>query len=270
MVVEIMISVVCVYNNEKIFNNFLLKSLKNQNAKFELIGIDNTSNEFKSAAEALNYGGEKAANKYIMFAHQDVSFLTDSWLKNTEKLLDSISNLGIAGVAGMSESGRSNPERGRNIITHGRPPKAWPWGNRIQKPVPVQTLDECLVIIPKHTFDVLKFDEKTCDGWHLYAVDYCLSAKEQGFGVYALPMEIYHLSRGADNKKKFQSIRGPLPDEYYEILDKLIKKYSDMYTRIYTTCGDWSTSYPAVLQRSYYMQRLIVHLDKIFNSRSNL
>ncbi|WP_054865026.1 glycosyltransferase [Methanosarcina barkeri] len=160
MVVEIMISVVCVYNNEKIFNNFLLKSLKNQNAKFELIGIDNTSNEFKSAAEALNYGGEKAANKYIMFAHQDVSFLTDSWLKNTEKLLDSISNLGIAGVAGMSESGRSNPERGRNIITHGRPPKAWPWGNRIQKPVPVQTLDECLVIIPKHTFDVLKFDEK--------------------------------------------------------------------------------------------------------------
>ncbi|WP_243685211.1 hypothetical protein [Methanosarcina barkeri] len=112
--------------------------------------------------------------------------------------------------------------------------------------------------------------KKTCDGWHLYAVDYCLSAKEQGFGVYALPMEIYHLSRGADNKKKFQSIRGPLPDEYYEILDKLIKKYSDMYTRIYTTCGDWSTSYPAVLQRSYYMQRLIVHLDKIFNSRSNL
>ena len=120
-----MISVVCVYNNKKIFNNFLLKSLNNQTADFELIGIDNTSNKFKSAAEALNYGGKKATNKYIMFAHQDVSVLQKTWLKDIEKLLDSISNLGIAGVAGMSESGSSNPERGRNKITHGMPSEVW-------------------------------------------------------------------------------------------------------------------------------------------------
>lgn len=257
-----MISVVCVYNDEKIFNNFLLKSLKNQNAKFELIGVDNTSNKFKSAAEALNYGGKKATNKYIMFAHQDVSFLPDSWLKDTERLLESISNLGIAGVAGMSESGSSNPERGRNIITHGIPPEAWPWGNRIQKPAPVQTLDECLVVIPKSTFDILKFDEKTCNGWHLYAVDYCLSAKKQGFGVYALPMGIYHRS-SAVSKKKFPSLVGPLPDEYYKTLDSLIKKYRDKFKRIYTTCGDWSTSYPSILQRSYYLQRLIMYIEKL-------
>jgi len=33
--------------------------LKDQTVKFELIGINNTSDEFKSAAEALNYGGKK-------------------------------------------------------------------------------------------------------------------------------------------------------------------------------------------------------------------
>lgn len=256
-----MISVVCVYNNEKTFSNFLLKSLNNQTADFELIGIDNTSNKFKSAAEALNYGGKKATNKYIMFAHQDVNFLQKTWLKDIEKLLDSINNLGIAGVAGMSESGSSNPERGRNVITHGTPPEVWSWSNRIQKPEQVQTLDECLVIVPKSTFDVLEFDEKTCNGWHLYAVDYCLSAKERGFGVYVLPMDLHHLS-SAVSKKRFQSWVGPLPDEYYVTLDCLIKKHRDKFKRIYTTCGDWSTSYPSIIQRSDRIQRLIARLEK--------
>lgn len=259
-----MISVVCVYNNEKIFNDFLLKSLNNQTAGFELIGIDNTSNKFKSAAAALNYGGKKARNKYIMFVHQDISFVPKSWLEDTERFLDSINNLGIAGVAGMSEFGSSNPERGRNIITHGKPSEVWSWGNQIQKPEPVQTLDECLVIVPKSTFDVLEFDEKTCNGWHLYIVDYCLSAKEEGFGVYALPMELYHLSSGA-SKKKFQSLLiGPLPDEYYDTLNGLIKKHRDKFKRIYTTCGDYRTSYPAGFQRSFFMQKFIACLDKLF------
>lgn len=196
-----MISVVCVYNNKKIFNDFLLKSLKYQTVEFELIGINNTSDEFKSAAEALNYGGKKSRNKYIMFVHQDVSFFPNFWLEEIEIFLNSITNLGIAGVAGMSESGGSNQERGRNIITHGKPPQFWLWGNKIQKPEPVQTLDECLIIIPKSIFNVLEFDEKIIVDWHLYAVDYCLSAKEKGFEVYVLPMEIYHLSSAISKKK---------------------------------------------------------------------
>lgn len=258
-----MISVVCVYNNEEIFRDYLLKSLKNQNVEFELIGIDNTSNEFKSAAAALNYGGKKARNKYIMFAHQDVSFLPNSWLEDAERFLDSISDLGIAGVAGMSEIGSTNPERGRNIIKHGEPPEVWPWGNRIQNPEPVQTLDECLVIVPKSTFDVLQFDEKTCEGWHLYAVDYCLSAKERGFGVYVLPMEIYHLSTGAANLKKFKWISGQLPDDYYKILKKVLEKHANTSKVIYTTCGDWNTAYPVVLQRCSFLTRVFTHLHNL-------
>jgi len=258
-----MISVVCVYNNEKIFNSYLLKSLKNQSVEFELIGIDNTSNEFKSAAAALNYGGRKAKNKYIMFAHQDVSFLPNSWLEDTEKLLDSIGSFGIAGVVGMSEIGGSNPKRGRNVIKHGEPPEIWSWGNKIQKPESAQTLDECLVIVPKSNFDILKFDEKTCDGWHLYAVDYCLSVKERGFGVYVLPTEIYHLSKGTSNKKNFKFMNGPLPDDYYVILEKVLKKHADTYKVIYTTCGEWNTAYPVILQRCSILTKAFTHLCNV-------
>ena len=58
-----------------------------------------------------------------MFVHQDIDLLSDGWLEDAERWLDVIPNLGIAGVAGMSEFGYTNEERGRNIIKHGVPPQ---------------------------------------------------------------------------------------------------------------------------------------------------
>lgn len=57
-------------------------------------------------------------------------------------------------------------------IKHGNPP-ALAGNIQIERPEKVQTLDECLVIIVKKTFDKLQFDELVCDDWHLYAVNYC-------------------------------------------------------------------------------------------------
>lgn len=82
-----------------------MKGLRNQTVTFELIPVDNVSGRYKSAAEALNYGGEKAHGEYIMFVHQDVYLHSDHWLENAEKVLDDISGLGIAGVAGMCSTG---------------------------------------------------------------------------------------------------------------------------------------------------------------------
>ena len=252
-----MISIVCVYNNEKILNDALLKSLKNQTANYELIALDNTEGKFKSAAEALNHGGKQTNGKYIVFVHQDVELSSNSWLADAEKWLDLTDNLGIAGVAGMSDIGGSNEERGRNIIKHGNPATEWVWGNPIRKPTSVQTLDECLVIIPKSVFNVLQFDEITCDAWHLYTVDYCLSAKEMGFEVYAIPMNIYHLSAGVANQSCWQVILrlGPLPSGYYKTLKKLLNKHKSSLKEIYTTCGNWDTSYPLIFQRVWYFMK---------------
>jgi len=250
-----MFSIISVYHNKEILERYLLKSLESQSANYELILIDNTKMQFKSIAEALNYGARqiKSQSKYIMFVHPDVDLCTNTWLENAEKILDSLPNLGTTGVAGMSEEGGSNKERGRNIIKHNNPPIIWPWGNPIKKPEPVQTLDECLLIIPKSVFNILQFDEKTCDDWHLYAVDYCLSCKRLGFEAYAIPMFIYHRSASLSKyrKSKIQILKslGPLPESYYQTLEKLLKKHKNYFRRIYTTCGDWSTSYPLILQR---------------------
>lgn len=253
-----MISIVTVYNNKQSLEEILLESLKNQTAKFELITLDSTKGKFRSAAEAFNRGGKKANGKYIMFVHSDVDLSSNTWLEDAEKILNSIENLGIAGVAGMSEKGSSNKERGRNVIKHKYPPVIWSWGNPIQKPEPVQTLDECLTIIPKSVFNILQFDEKTCDDWHLYDVDYCLSCKRLGFEVYAIPMFIYHksVSLSKSRKTKLRILKSLIssqgfyyPDFYYQSLKKVLSKHRNYFKWIYTTCGDWNTSYPLILQR---------------------
>ena len=221
-----MISIVCAYNNKKILDNFLLKSLKNQSVDYELILMNNTENRFKSAAEALNYGGDRAKCKYIMFVHQDIDLSSNTWLEKAEKILDSTQKLGIAGVAG-----KINKDDIITNIQHGKVPQAA--GNcQINSPIKVQTLDECLVIIPKSIFKLLKFDKKVCNDWHLYAADYCLSVENIDFNAYIIPMYLYHLSEGS------------LSDKYYSTAEKLIKKHGTNNKWICTTMGDWNTLDP--------------------------
>jgi GT2 family glycosyltransferase len=256
-----MISIICVYNNEWILQNYLLKSLSEQNTDFELITIDNTENRFKSAAAALNWGGNQAAGDYLMFVHQDVDLCSDSWFDDVEALLDFLPDLGIAGVAGVRERGATRKERFRNIqnqkpleryrnaITQG--PQSLHFGVPILQSEPVQTLDECLVIIPKSVFSVMQFDEATCSDWHLYSVDYCLSVKTRGFGVYVIPKHIYHQSMGVEKSSLQVLISFSLySEEYYRTLKRILKKHKNQFEWIHTSCGSWNVAYPFTLQRA--------------------
>ena len=232
-----MISIVCVYNDEKILRNWLLKSLENQTAEFELIKIDNTESAFKSAAEALNYGSKKAGGKYIMFIHQDVSLIADDWLDKAEFFLNKSMNLGVAGIAGMRnfkvsrflKVGTIPQNNGIGNVYHGSMKEPWNCNKEFTAPVEVQTLDELLLIVPRNIFESLMFDEKTCNSWHLYGVDYSLSVQNLNLKSYVLPLPVVHKSTGSLNK------------DYYKILKKILKKHK-IYKRIYTTCGVWHTS----------------------------
>jgi hypothetical protein len=267
------ISAICAYNNEQILKACLLKSLSEQESRCETILIDNTQNRFKSAAAALNWGATQAAGNYMMFVHQDVDLCSNSFFDGMEALLDSLPNLGVAGVAGTSERGgpflerlvnaihHRPQQRYRNVITHG--PKRERWGWPITEPERVQTLDECLVIVPKKVWQTMQFDEAVCDGWHLYAADYCLSVAALGFGVYAIPKSAHHQSKGFTEKGALGVIRGLglHPEEYYRILRKVLKKHKGSYKWIYTSCGSWNTTYPLSLQRIVAAVLLLIFRD---------
>jgi hypothetical protein len=218
--------------------------LDGQTLKYELILIDNTANKYKSASEALNYGGNKAKGEYLIFVHQDVDLLTNTFLEDLELILDNISNLGIAGVAGKSIKSRyilSN-------IKEGIPPQDVS-NNHVKNPIKVQTVDECFFVIPKTLFNTVKFDEKVCDGWHLYAVDYCLSVKEIGLDVYVVPIKLYH-----------RSIANSFSIDYYSTVKKLIKKHENNFNYITTTMGNWNNNNPLYLQVIY--QIIVLYYTK--------
>ena len=186
-----MISVVCVYSSEEILKDVLLRSLDTQTVKFELITLDNRDNRYTSAAEALNYGGGKAKGEYIMFVHQDLWLGSHSLLEDVEDILKSLPHLGVAGVAGMSEKGRSWEERVKFSVS-AFDEACYEEIDRVAKPEEVQTLDECLLIVPGPVFSKLQFDEKVFDGWDCYGADYCLSVKQLGFKVYVIPASCSH------------------------------------------------------------------------------
>lgn len=221
-----MISVICVYNDKKILEEYLLKSLNTQSEEHELILVDNIQGDYNSAPEALNYGAGKANGDYLMFVHQDVDLKSDRLLEDVENMMSTLDNCGIAGVAGVP----INESKLKSNIENGVPPQRP--GEEIEFPLPVQTLDECLVIIPQNVFSKFKFHEKL-RGWHLYAVDYCLNIQKHGLNAYVLPVNIYH-----------RSYMVHYPKEYYQLLKIIFDKYKDDYKKIYTSCGIWNTSYP--------------------------
>lgn len=236
-----MISVVCVFNDEKVFNELLGASLKEQTVPYQLAALDNRGGRFKSAAQALNYGANQASGDYLMFVHQDVDLCFPDFLEKSEQILNKISNLGVAGVAGAVKS--TILSKLISNIKHGFPPKQVS-PHKLTKPTQAQTVDECLMFMPKNVFSEVQFDELTCPHWHLYGVDLCLSLKLRGFDTYVLPLEIYHRSMPAGVKNLTQIIKngGVIPKEYHSTLRDVLKKHRSDYKKIYTTCGIWHTS----------------------------
>lgn len=211
-----MISVICVYNDSAALHRILLSSLVTQTVPYDLVLLDNTSQQWKSAASALNYGATLARGKYLMFLHQDIELGSPDFLADMEATLDKLS-FGIVGSIGMSPEGATYQQRLRgNICNAGQD-----WGNLIFSPQPVQTLDECLLITPRDGFQ--GFDAKTFDHWHCYGCDYALRMNEQSKGAYVVPGYIYHRSRAVNT------------DQLRKYHLRLFFKHRKFYSKIYAT-----------------------------------
>lgn len=247
---ERVFSVVCVYNNRQILTDYLLQSLQQQDAEYELILVDNTQGLYESAAKALNWGARDAGGQYLMFVHQDVRLSSPSWLSDAEQMLDQIPDLGMAGPLGVRGDMRGRRRLVTNV-TYGVPAAELPNALQVAGPEQVQTVDELLLIVPNSVFHRLQFDESVCDDWHFYGVDYCLSAAELGFNAYALPLPTHHRHLGIDNTNLFRIILGMglFAPGYYRTLGRMLNKHRRRFAKVYAGTGEWDARYPLMLQR---------------------
>ena len=229
-----MISLICCTNNLKTYEEMLLNSLKAQNVEYEVVLIHNEDEQYSSASSALNTGAKLAKGDYLVFVHQDITLQDPSFLKNIIKHIDNLN--GIVGVAGSLEE--------KGVITNLRQGAQNQLGGELtlSEPMKVQTLDEVLIACHRSVYELVKFDEITCDDWHLYGVDFCLSAAEKGIGSFVIPDEIYHKSSGEISLGYALSLR------------KVLKKHRKTFDKIYTTCSISSTK---PLRATQYIARLI-------------
>jgi Glycosyltransferase like family len=172
---------------------------------------------FISAAKAYNDAIDRSTNDLIVFVHQDI-FLPETWLQQLNLALDwlrcSDPRWGVAGSYGKTVDGSGWGHvysSGRGII-----------GKPLEQPVPVQTLDEIVLILRKSSG--LRFDERI-PHYHLYGSDICLSAAKRGMTSYAISAFCIHNTQ--------QNL--VLPKEFYECYRELKRIWMDQLP-IQTTC----------------------------------
>ncbi|MGN1139135.1 MAG: glycosyltransferase [Ruminococcus sp.] len=220
---KIDISIICCYNNKKQLDEMLLPSIKNQTVEPQLILVDNTANKFSSASAALNYGAEQASRNYYIFLHQDIKFTRDDALEKIyQKLSENTEPDTIWGAAGVAD------RFGRKVISWMESPGIKRNPQMDCDIIPVDCLDECLIILSRELFSKYKFNETVCDNWHFYVVELCIRAKLDGIRIAVFDMSCFHYSGGSRNHL------------FYKTLKKLKKEYKHKIDHINTCCIEYS------------------------------
>jgi hypothetical protein len=133
---------------------------------------------FPSASLAFNDAIRRSGNDLIAFIHQDV-ILPANWPAQLSRAighLDQIDpNWGVLGCWGVTEDA--------NYYGHIHSNGLGTLGRAFEQPVPVQTLDETVLILRKSSG--LRFDDKL-PHFHLHGSDICLEAARQGRRSYAI------------------------------------------------------------------------------------
>jgi len=176
-------SLICAVNDEEVLNTNLMASPDIK----EMHDIVLQANA-RSAAIALNEGIRKARGDILIFAHQDV-FLPEGWLNTVNQAIHCLnrgSNWAVLGVLGISLHGRGCGY----VYSTGLKRYV---GSRMPEPVPVQSLDEMVLIL--NACKGIEFDEGL-PGFHLYGTDLCLTARALDYPCYALEAFCIHNSNG--------------------------------------------------------------------------
>lgn len=222
-----MISIICCYNNENTYQNMLLQTLEKQTVEYELIRIDNRKKRFKSAAEALNWGAKQSVGEILIFVHQDICFQDENSLKYIVSVFEKIARMGdIVGIAGAVRDARS--ELGARCV----------WGEQFalddttgtsngfkEDFAEAESIDECMIIMQKSTWENHPFDEKICNCWHFYGVEACMNALVNHHKVYVINGNIKHGSK-----------KGKCDSDFYKTRWRLAKKYKEKFPYIVSTC----------------------------------
>ncbi len=226
--------IICYTNTTQLDEALKYLSTQTIASEVEILALDNREGRFLSCAKALNFGAEQAKSDIVVFMHQDVYLWDEGILERYCNALQKDDKL-ILGVAGIP---LDSDEIVADILEGEKQERLHRSCNGEQ--VEAKVVDECLFAMRKSLWQTLRFDEETCDNWHLYAVDICYANSLSGGKNAILSAKICHASSGNALSREFE--RG---------IKKLVKKYKGKLNRIRTTCVSLKCSYGGYLKYKF-------------------
>lgn len=172
---------------------------------------------FPAASLAYNDAIDRSGNDLLLFCHQDV-FLPASWAGGLKRSLEFLEKndprWGVLGCYGKTSEGHDWGQ----VYSHG----LGLVGRRSENVMPVQTLDEIVLILRKSSG--LRFDT-SLPHYHFYGTDICMRAAQAGRKSYAIPALVVHNTRW----------NLVLPTEFYECYRHVKATWKD-FLPIQTSC----------------------------------
>ena len=209
-------TIACVYNDPAVRQHCLDRSIEAYDGPVEVeyLPVDNTEHAFTSAGAALNHAVRLAHHEVVVLVHQDV------YLHDVDRLAAAASALedprwGVLGASGVTADRRFVGRLRDRVILIGEPAAT---------PVPVDTLDEVLVMARREDLLAEPLREDLDLAWHAYAVEYALRVRGGGRLAGAVDTAITHNSL-TTNLARLQ--------EAHQYVGRL---YPDLMP-LHTTCG---------------------------------
>jgi len=182
--------------------------------EYEIIVIDNSYNQY-NIFQAYNIGVQQSRFPYLLFMHDDIFYHTDNW---GEKVLayfknDKVGAVGIAGTPYIPFNPGSWWSAGIGYLyilqseDDKSPPVLQERFNNYSSTREAVALDGVWFCIRKKLFDVIRFDEDTYNGFHLYDVDISLQVYKTGHSLICIKdVLIHHQSIGALNSNWLEAM----------------------------------------------------------------
>lgn len=205
-----MISVVCILNDLRTYNQCLLASIKKQKeCSYELIKIDNTKKQYDGAVSAYQEGIKESHGEYLMFVMDNMCFDDAYLFQKIETYCDTHQEIGMVGVVGVLDG---QVYKGQDVKE-------------------VNSIAEGLFVIPRNVMENFPFDQEICPHWQLYTVEYSYRMKQAKKRVVALPLEVSCEAKAA-----------VVDDDYVQTLIKIATKYRGETKHIETAVKSWPTN----------------------------
>ena len=205
--------VAAVNDREVLAQNLLASPALSGQHKHQILIQEN----FPSAAKAYNDALQKAENDLVVLIHQDM-LLPAAWRSQLDRALRQLEETdpkwGVLGCFGA----KANGEHVGHVFSSG----LGVLGKPFEHPMPVQTLDEIVLIVRKSSG--LRFDENL-PHFHFYGTDICLRAAAEGRRSYVVSAFCIHNTS--------QLLR--LPKEFYQGYAYIKRAWKDQLP-IHTSC----------------------------------